>query len=588
MKDKRRIKEKNGEHKNYSHAENHGIMFVENLEREFYRSIKNDRCLLLVNFDVDAICACKILQHLFKNDNIIYTLVPVQGIQDMVHAYEENREEIKNVLLINCGGTLDLVELLQPEESVIFYILDSHRPYDLCNVYSENQVRILGKPDEDDEIPQYDEVFRDDSSDEDEADEEENGESGRKRRRLNEEDIIKRAERRKWSENRATILFNYTQYSYYGKSSSLLLFEMAWHMSRDNLDIVWWAIVGTTEQAILGKVESRISVLDEGSLQGHVSRLTHRQGGEVDNQQQQHSAVRITYDKDLLLVLYRHWTVEASLRHSIPTAVSLRLWSIRGEQKLKELLAEMGLPLAQSKQRFSSMDLALRQEFKQMMEKLAEKYKVNTVIGTSFILQYGYKFKYCASDIVYAMLALMETPSKEKLPQRCFLDALDCLSRTKKDTLESGIEKAKFILSSIFKTAQTILQMKQIRSAGSFLYVIISQGATDNYVFAHPYPLAMLAQFILKAYVDSSKNRRAVEWPLVASSASNAEDGTCLMVGIPPVCEDQPRSLFGRAFEQAARNTNCYIDTDYFDTTIIRLKTDERSKFLDGLAVLLS
>nr|XP_003701672.1 PREDICTED: cell division control protein 45 homolog [Megachile rotundata] len=565
-------------------------MFVEDLEREFYRLIRDDRCLLLVNFDVDAICACRILQQLFKNDNMIYTLIPVQGVQDMICAFEEHCEEIKNVIFINCGGTLDLVELLQPAESVIFYVIDSHRPYDLCNIYSENQVRILGKADEDDEIPEYNEVFRDDSSDEDEDDEElESDESQRKRRRLNEEDVIKRVERRKWAEKRATILFNYTQYSYYGRSSAMLVFDMAWNMSKDNLDMVWWAIVGSTEQAILGKVESRLSVLEEGSLQAHVSRLTHKQGAEVDQQQQQqqHSTVRITYDKDLLLALYRHWTVEASLKHSIPTAVSLRLWSIRGEQRLKELLAEMGLPLAQSKQQFSAMDLALRQEFKQMVEKLAGKYKVDTIIGTSFTLQYGYRFKYCASDIVYAMLALIESSSKEKLPQRCFLDALDCLSRTKKGILEGGIEKAKFMLSNIFKAAQGILQMKRIRSAGSFLYVIVPEGCIDSHMFAHPYSLLILAQYILKAYVDSSKNRRAPEWPLVASSTYDVETGTCLMVGIPPVCEDQPRSLFGRAFEQAAKNTNSLIEADYFDTTIIRLKIEERSKFLDALAALL-
>lgn len=563
-------------------------MFVDNLERGFYRLIKSDRCLLLVNFDVDAICACRILQQLLKNDNMIYTLVPVQGIQDMVHAFEENCEDIKNVIFINCGGTLDLVDLLQPVESVIFYILDSHRPYDLCNVYSEDQVRILGKIDEDDEIPEYNDIFRDDSSDESETNEElDNDESQRKRRRLNEEDIIKRAGRREWSEKRATILFNYTQYSYYGKSSAMLMYEMAWSMSKDNLDMIWWAIVGCTERTILDKIESRLSILDEGFLQAHVSRLSHKQGTEDDKPQQQ-SAVKITYDKDLLLVLYRHWTVEASLRHTVPTAVSLRLWSLRGEQRLKELLAEMGLPLAQSKQRFSAMDLALRQELRQMVEKLAGKYKLDTVIGTSFTLQYGYKFKYCASDIVYAMLALMESSSKEKLPQRCFLDASDCLSRTKKDILENGVEKAKLMLISIFKTAQAILQMKQIKSAGSFLYIIISDGTADSLVFAHPYPLMMLAQFTLKAYVDSSKNRRASEWPLVASSIYNAEERLCFMVGIPPVCEDQPRSLFGRAFEQAAKNTNCYIEADYFDTTIIRLKIEERPKFLDALAALLA
>lgn len=72
---------------------------------------------------------------------------------------------------------------------------------------------------------------------------------------------------------------------------------MAWNMSKDNLDMVWWAIVASTEQSILGKVESRITVLEEGSLQAHVSRLTRRQGTDINKQQQQ-STVKVTYDKE--------------------------------------------------------------------------------------------------------------------------------------------------------------------------------------------------------------------------------------------------------------------------------------------------
>ncbi|XP_029158158.1 cell division control protein 45 homolog [Nylanderia fulva] len=566
-------------------------MFVTNLEKDFYGVIQKSRCLLLVNFDIDAICACRILQQLFKNDHIIYTLVPVRGIQDMINAFDENCEEIKNVVMINCGGTLDLVELLRPDESIVFFILDSHRPYDLCNIYSESQICVLGKPDEDDEIPEYNDIFRDDSSDEEDVNEEsdnENESKQSKRRRLNEEDILRRSERRKWVENRATILFNYLQYSYYGKSSAIVVFEMAWNMSKDNLDMAWWAIVGSTEQSILSKVESRIAVLEEGNLQAHVSRLTHRQGVDIDKQQQQHSIVKVTYDKDLQLALYRHWTVEASLKYSMSTAVSLRLWSIRGEQRLKEVLAEMGLPLVQSRQLFRAMDLTFRQEFRQMVEKLAGKYNVNSIIGTSFTLQYGYRFKYCASDMVYAMLGLLDSTTKDRQPQRCFLDALDCLSRTKKDILESGIERAKLMLHNIFKTAQSILEAKQVKNFGSFLYLNVPDGNIDTYLFAHSHSLIMLAQFALKAYVNSSRNRRASEWPLVASAMFSAEEGSCLLVGIPPVCEDQPRSLFGKAFEQAAKNKNCYIEADYFDSTIIRLKIEERPKFLDALAALLA
>lgn len=57
------------------------------------------QCLILVNFDVDAICASKILQALFKNDNVVYTLVPIQGVKDMVKAYQENAEEVTRLFI---------------------------------------------------------------------------------------------------------------------------------------------------------------------------------------------------------------------------------------------------------------------------------------------------------------------------------------------------------------------------------------------------------------------------------------------------------------------------------------------------------
>lgn len=65
--------------------------------------------------------------------------------------------------MINCGATLDVIDILQPAETVIFFILDSHRPYDLCNVYSDRQVKILGEPSPDEEIPEYNDVYNDES-----------------------------------------------------------------------------------------------------------------------------------------------------------------------------------------------------------------------------------------------------------------------------------------------------------------------------------------------------------------------------------------------------------------------------------------
>jgi cell division control protein 45 len=66
------------------------------------------------------------------------------------------------------------------------------------------------------------------------------------------------------------------------------------------------------------------------------------------------------------------------------------------------------LPLAQARQAYGSMDLELRKEFLSSLEKLSEKYSVPDIVFISFNLKYGYKNKFCATDVVYALLAVLE------------------------------------------------------------------------------------------------------------------------------------------------------------------------------------
>lgn len=65
-------------------------------------------------------------------------------------------------MLINCGGTIDLVDVLEPDEDVVFFVIDSHRPLDLCNVYSNGQIRLLANVEEDQQIPEFHDIFRED------------------------------------------------------------------------------------------------------------------------------------------------------------------------------------------------------------------------------------------------------------------------------------------------------------------------------------------------------------------------------------------------------------------------------------------
>lgn len=451
------------------------------------------------------------------------------------------------------------------------------------------QVRILGEPNTDEGIPTFETLFRDsddendDSGNENDAaddDDEDNPENRTTHIQRIERQQQRRRATKQWEDARNKVMFDYTQYSYYGRSTALMVFELAWKLSKDSMDLLWWAIVGITEQLVLGKIESSAYILESEQIQSHVARLTNKSAD-----QSIQTALKIQFENDLHLALYRHWTVHESLKHSMYSACRLKLWTLRGEKRLHELLVEMGLPLAQARQTFGAMDLVLRREFYQMIEKNAEKYGIPDIVFGSFTLQYGYRNRYSASDYVYAMLAILESVKKERSPEFCFWEALDALTRSNKAILDAGIERAKELMSAIFRQVQSSLEMHQVNAAGPFVYFILSE---ENCYFSCPYGLTMLAKFMLRGYVAVSRNRRAPELPLVACCPVDAERGLCLMIGVAPVCEDSPKNFFGKAFEQAALKSTAVISQDFFEGCIMQIRQADITKFLDGLTVLLS
>ncbi|XP_065085250.1 cell division control protein 45 homolog [Ochlerotatus camptorhynchus] len=564
-------------------------MFVDDLRKDFYERLIGKRVVVIVNYDIDAICTSKILQALFKYDNMLYSIVPIMGISGMVRAYNENKDDAKFVLLINCGGCIDIVDVLQPVEDVTFFICDSHRPYHICNVYSDAQVQIIGELGHDDKVPSFEEIFQDTDNEEDDdeddddevenSDDEEKGSRERTRLQRIEERLLKRRQQRVWEEKRNRIMFEYTQFSYYGRSSALTIFELAWHLSKDSIDLLWWAIVGLTEQLLLGKVESSTYTLATDSVQSHVSRLTNKASDQAIQ-----TSVKINFENDLHLALYRHWSVLDSLKYSIYPACKMKLWTYKGEKVMHELLVDMGLPLVQAKQTFNAMDLELRKEFYDKMEKFSEKYHLPDIIYGSFILQYGYRNKYSAADYVYSMLAILESIKKDRTPETCFLQSMDALSRNNKEILDGGIDMCKTLLSAIFRQVQSSLELHAVYSAGPFLYFILQE---EIPFFTCPYGLLMLARFLLRGHVAISRNRRAQELPLIAVAPIDVNRGLSLLVGVPPVCEDS-KNFFGKAFEQAALKSGATVSQDFFETAVIQIRHSDCTKFLDALTVLLS
>jgi cell division control protein 45 len=115
-------------------------MFVQDLKTEFYNLLIGKRVIIVANNDVDSISSSKILQSLFRNEQIVFSFVPIMGVKSLKRTFDKNKDDCNIFLFINCGGCLDLVELLAPEDNILFFVCDSHRPLDLCNIYSDSQV----------------------------------------------------------------------------------------------------------------------------------------------------------------------------------------------------------------------------------------------------------------------------------------------------------------------------------------------------------------------------------------------------------------------------------------------------------------
>ncbi|XP_020929779.1 cell division control protein 45 homolog isoform X7 [Sus scrofa] len=550
-------------------------MFVSDFRKEFYEVVQSQRVLLFVASDVDALCACKILQALFQCDHVPYTLVPVSGWQELETAFLEHKEQFHYFILINCGANVDLLDILQPDEDTIFFVCDTHRPVNVVNVYNDTQIKLLIKQDDDLEVPAYDDLFRDEEEDEEHSGNEsdEGSEPSEKRTRLEEEIVertMKRRQRREWEARRRDILFDYEQYEYHGTSSAMLMFDLAWMMSKDLSDMLWMKYV-----------------TDVGVLQRHVSRHSHR------HQDEEHAlsvdCMRISFEYDLRLALYQHWSLHDSLCNTCYTAARFKLWSLHGQKRLQEFLADVGLPLKQVKQKFQSMDISLKENLREMIEESANKFGMKDMRIQTFSIHFGFKHKFLASDVVFATMALMESPEKDGSGTDNFIQALDSLSRSNLDKLYHGLELAKQQLRATQQTIASCLCTNLIISQGPFLYCSLMEGTPDVMLFSKPASLSLLSRHLLKSFVCWTKNRRCKLLPLVMAAPLSVEQGTVTMVGIPPETDSSDKkNFFGRAFEKAAESTNSRTMHNHFDLSVIELKAEDRSKFLDALVSLLS
>lgn len=104
----------------------------------------------------------------------------------------------------------------------------------------------------------------------------------------------------------------------------------------------------------------------------------------VETQTKNYEVGSIVIQKELRLMLLKHWTLFESLNNSDYTVSQLKLWKEPGKRELQKFLATVGISLDEAKQEYRFMNPTLRNDLKTRMIKAASQFKIENILQNSF------------------------------------------------------------------------------------------------------------------------------------------------------------------------------------------------------------
>ncbi|WVQ79395.1 hypothetical protein IAT38_001492 [Cryptococcus sp. DSM 104549] len=419
--------------------------------------------VVFVGVDVDGLLGARILCSMFKDDDVPYRLVPIGGYKELEQKRDEAlaSEELHTIVLLSLGNLLPLADYFVLPKTVHLHILDSHRPWNLDNLFGldivaddddgdSGKIWVWGDGGEftdamDDLRKSYEALAyapdsdsdsdsdSEDESEEDEADEEEpeeedtegsetegSTEGAKKRRRKGSAEPKKKRQRddddRPRKLTRAArdahddrIRRYYDAGTSVGQSVALTIYLLATVLERADNDILWYSILSITHQYITSHIdrekyeEYHVLFLDE------VVRLNHEMPDAGAARTANPDNRNIVKSEELRFVLLRHWDLYNAILHSSYVAGRLGIWREKGRDKLRGLFAKMGFAIKQSQQTWAHMDRNLKQELPEKLEEVGPEYGLVELSYPSFTRSYGLQLSTLSSaDAVEVLSALLD------------------------------------------------------------------------------------------------------------------------------------------------------------------------------------
>ncbi|GLJ04982.1 hypothetical protein SUGI_0008320 [Cryptomeria japonica] len=556
--------------------------------------------------DADSLCALKIIISICAKDGLRYSCFPVSSFEDLIELAGKkliSQNDPLAVLLINCGSSEDLRRFFKLGPKIRMFVIDSHRPIHLHNLHklNKNVIVLYTREDENHGDLAYDfdvsalantaafdsdddeEGDDSESDDSDDSDEEENRTS--KRRRLGEsgEDDIAAMKLLKKCRSKY-----YRSGKFYGRPSGMLMFDMAYLTHTNTDELLWLACVSLTDQFVHDRITNERYISGVMELEQHVNSAGHlemvtsatlKDGTKV----RAPDHCRITYQEEPKVVLLREWNLFDSMQCSPYVATKLKTWSENGMKRMKLLLAQMGIPLTESQQKFRYMSRDSKKRLKLEIEKFSSQYGLNDLYYRSFQRHHGYTSQICAADFVCGVTALIESwrdESKKSISEQFWL-ACSCLSLSNLGELEKGLKMGVAVQSSIFRQGSFAMTKRGfIKSTRGFRWIRLEDSG-DVSLMCYPQALIRFCHFV----IDALREKGTKTKPLVCACPFPRSKNV-LLVGVSqrPVLGAHFGNLFGLAFRAVAKEIGEEYGHFGFDSSWIKIDFQNVNAFMQKIA----
>jgi cell division control protein 45 len=323
----------------------------------------------------------------------------------------------------------------------------------------------------------------------------------------------------------------------------------------------------------------------------------------------------ILEENDYKLFLYRHWNLYDSLIYSTCSLKELESWKEQGKKDILQILALIGIPIVEAKQKYGYMKVEYKKMFKEKLAEVSEKYKIGDILFKSFTYQFNQVTQISALDFANCISVILNYPIKlsssclvesdtnanselttgfkeeesgramRDLKLQNFWTAFDLLSLNNSKSLSNSLPLTIEYHIALVNMGTQVIDKRSITTVNNFRYTILRDAGSSMKYFYNPVMLEQLGLFIAELFQKSKvlKKNRVLPY-LIAILNPDTDRYLISSIVTNNNLTIEQKNVFSRVFRDVANEIRAEIVHANFNSSTVEIKRDDFLSFLETLS----